>query len=384
MAAMAEIESLGFEICERPLPGSIPYAIFQGRSNSRWWLIPIPNRHVATSGLALFQPILASAKLMKYAALVGSSMGLLSLCARKKLYLTGKSCLAEMIDTPDLHYAFFTGTDSPHRKLVAQIMDAQGDIKGFAKVTRNATIKPLLTHEATTLKFLTALDIKTARTPTLIFNGELGGVALLVTDTLKTPQSKTITNLNGAHLAFIEELSQRTAATSTPSKVELINLLKNRLNALTENLTPQWQRRIDEGIEYVVRHRDGLLRSSLTHGDFTPWNTLFVDGQLYVFDLEYSTTDYPASNDLIHFMLASPGLNKQTFIKQIRLLTLQTRRSFHLESDALALSHVILYLISHSLSYFHRSNLQPFLSEMWDGAEDRAALIDAALKSAAG
>ncbi len=73
--AITDIESLGVRVTTEPIAGSIPYAIVGGRSNARWWLLPLTNRKVTISGLALFQPILTSAKLMKHGVTTLSRLG---------------------------------------------------------------------------------------------------------------------------------------------------------------------------------------------------------------------------------------------------------------------------------------------------------------------
>jgi hypothetical protein len=125
-AALAEIESLDVQVSDRQIPGSTAYAIVGGRSNARWWLIPLKNRQVATSGLAMFQPILASAKLIKQTALALSRVGLQSMWASPALYLAGTPSIAQHFGNDARSFAYFTGTDSPHRKLAVQAMDVAG------------------------------------------------------------------------------------------------------------------------------------------------------------------------------------------------------------------------------------------------------------------
>ena len=74
--AMAGIETLGLRVTVQPSPSSLPYAIVGGRSNARYWLIPLTNGKVAASSFALFQPLLTSARLLKLAACVLSLLGL--------------------------------------------------------------------------------------------------------------------------------------------------------------------------------------------------------------------------------------------------------------------------------------------------------------------
>jgi hypothetical protein len=173
-AALAEIESLDVQVSDRPIRGSTPYAIVGGRSNARWWLIPLTNRQVAMGGLAMFQPILASAKLIKQAVLALSRVGLQSMWARPALYLADTPSIAKHFGNDVRSFAYFTGTDSPHRKLAVQAMDESGRLMGFAKVTCNPLVSPLLRHEADTLGLVNGLGLTTAKVPKVLFSGGQG------------------------------------------------------------------------------------------------------------------------------------------------------------------------------------------------------------------
>lgn len=375
-AALTEIEALGFRVSDRPSPGTTPYGIVGGRSNSRWWLISLANRRVSASGMALFQPILTSAKLIKNAAVTASALGLSSLWVKQKLYITGTPCLSEMLGSEDLHFAFFTGTDCPHRKVAVQIMDSQGGIKGFAKVTQSPSVKPLLAHEAETLNHLQTLEFLTAQIPKVLFSGTHGDASLLVTDTLKKPSTKTTTSLNQAHLAFLAELAKKTAAQETDSKDWLAKELAKRYAAVSERVPNEWQSRIEWGVDYISKHSQDMPPPSLSHGDFTPWNTFFVDGRLYVFDWEYADHIYPSGYDLIHFILALPDTNRQSTVSKVELVVKALREADCASSPQVAKAIFLAYLCGHTLHYIGRESMGGSLVNLWDGAEKIAALFD--------
>jgi len=374
--AVTEIESLGFRVSENPGPDSIPYTVIGGRSNARWWLVPLANRKVAMSGMALFQPIIPSAKILKGAALMASSLGLSALWARKKLYISGKAHLADLFGENDLHYAFFTGTDSPHRKVAVQIMDKAGNIKGFAKVSRNPAIKPLLSYEAAILNDLRSLELQSAHIPTVLFSGERDGASLLVTDTLKTARTKTSICFNNAHRAFLHELAHKTAIPETGGKEGLVTELQRRYAAVVERLPVKWRHRIEQGFEKIAEQRDSLGPAVLCHGDFTPWNTFFVDSKLYVFDWEYADHIYPAGYDAIHFLLSLPKIKRQPAAEKIKRV-LKELAEMHYLSDGSSIKPILLvYLCGHALQYMHRAPVEDGRILSWDGSEEIAVLID--------
>jgi hypothetical protein len=375
--AIADIESLGVRVTAHRAPGAKPYAIVGGRSNARWWLIPLHNGRVAASGLALFQPLLVSARYMKTVVVGLSLMGLSRLWARQRVYISGEPALGCYFPgTQSPVYAYFTGTDSPHRKLAVQIMDANGLIKGFAKVSRNPVVQPLLSYEAVTLNHLRTLDLKTAHIPTVLFSEEQDGVSILVTDTLKTTRT-TSSSLNKAHLAFLAEMASKTADPSRDGNDGLVTEMRRRYAAVGERLPSVWQRRIEQCIDYIGQCRPALEHGVLSHGDFTPWNTFFVDGRLYVFDWEYADHIYPAGYDLIHFMLSMPQTNHQPAVETLKQVFKTLGEAQCACSNNAAKTIFMTYLCGHTLHYIGRVPVGSSKVNTWDGAEKIAALLDA-------
>lgn len=371
--AIADIESLGVRVSSEASSNSKPYAVVGGRSNARWWLIPLENGRLTASGLALFQPLLTSARYMKAAASILSAIGLSRLWVKYKVFISGESSLARHFHPAEsLSYAYFTGTSSPHRKVAVQIMDSSGTIKGFAKVSRNPRVHKLLNHEAGILIRLGMLNLQTINIPKLLYIGEQNDGALLITDTLKTPLTKTKTSLMPGHITALKELAERTIESNDGY---FIQVLKQRYVHVSEKLTSKWQRRFENGLRYLEAANHGFLPSTLTHGDFTPWNTFFTGKKLYVFDWEYAETDYPCSNDLIHFLLATPGFRKKTPIIQIRLLCKHIENNYEISLDK-AIAHLIIYLLSHTLRYVERLDNDLNRIESWEGEAENAELME--------
>jgi len=380
-SARREIEELGFRFSIVPTLDSNPYAIIGGRSNARWWLIPINNNRVAISGLALFQPVIISAHLLKRAAIEISGLGLTGLWARNKIYISSrKSCLADIFGDNNLSYAFFTGTDSPHRKVAIQIMDDKGSIKGFAKVSRKEIIKPLLTHEAKTLNYLHSLNLQTALIPKVLFCGNIAGAQMLVTDTRKTEHSKTQIDLNNKHIAFLRELTEKTTSHNSNVTDWFVEALYQQYEELAERLTEEWQLRLKKAIAVVAGREKNHRSRSLSHGDFTPWNTFFVDGSLYVFDWEYAKWECSPGYDLIHFLLSLPATKKKLFHDTICRIRMLLKEMLLAENDATADILILSYLCGHSLHYSGRKMEVDSPVTTWDGEPEAAALIDILLK----
>jgi len=379
--ALAELEGLGFRVSEKPRPGAKPYGIIGGRSNQRWWLIPLEDSRLTINGLAMFQPIVASAKVIKSAAIITSKLGLASTFLREKVYISGRSDFEDIFSQRFLSYSFFTGTDSPHRKVAVQVMDRNGTIKGFGKVSRNPAVKPLLAHEAETLNHLHTLGLTTAQTPSALFCGNIGGVLALVTDSLKTARSKSATTMREAHVNFLRELAEKTVKPPTADNGWLIAELSSRYIAVAEILPLDWRMRFDETLDYLAQEGGYWGPKVLSHGDFTPWNTFFVNDQLYVFDWEYANSRYPVGYDLMHFLFSLPPIANQSAdraLAQVRqLLSLVEIDQVNMVEDSFLLG----YLCAHSLFYFGREVAAGNELSGWVGGQRAAEYIDCLLKA---
>jgi hypothetical protein len=378
--ALAEIEALGFRVSDKPSHDSTPYGIIGGRTNQRWWLVPLNDRRLTISGLALFQPVTTSAKLLKSAAVMASNLGLSSVWTRKQVYVSGNSVLEDVFAEKDLSYAFFTGTDSPHRKVAVQVMDRTGRIRGFAKVSKNASVKPFLNHEANTLNYLNTLDLQTTLIPKVLFCGEIGGVEVLVTDSLKTSRSKTVTALNDAHLAFLRELAEKTAVPVKASDMSFVADLRKQYVAVSERLTVEWRQRLEKALAVLESSGSNLGVRALGHGDFTPWNTFFVDGKLYVFDWEYASDKFSVGYDLIHFGLASSVVKNQTSCDVIDLAKKVLLDSELVLEASTAELYFLGYLCGHTLHYAGREPEVSGEIMSLDGSQDAAFAIDAIIE----
>ncbi len=378
--AIDEIQSLGFRVFYKSTPNARPYAILNGRSNKRWWLIPLINRRLALSGIALFQPITTSAKILKIIFIALFPLGLMIFFRKRIVYISGSpSFMAKIFSKDNLHYSFFTGTDSPHRKIAVQIMDHEGNIKGFAKVSKNVAVKPLLKYEASILDQLEKQKLKSVEVPKVLFYGNVGSADVLITDSLKTEDTKTSTKLKKAHIDFIRELAKKKNVTKSANCSNFFPELWKRYEAIAGNLPVQWRRRFEKALKLLETSNIDLGSKGLSHGDFTPWNTFFVNGQLYVFDWEYASYNHPIGYDLVHFMFSLPQIKNKTTSKKIasvrEMLSKYSIPGNEKTYDILILS----YLCWNSIHYINRGINRDEVICNWDGSREIAACFDALL-----
>jgi hypothetical protein len=290
--------------------GGVPFAVVAARSNPRWWLLPLDNRRVAAMGLEMLQPMTHMAQLAKIGARTLAQFG------QQRFLGRGQICLAGLTDQPDLqdafggkaaHIACFTGTDGPHRKTALQIMDSAGTILGYAKLTRVSRVRPYLRNEASMLRQLAKLDLRTAEVPALIKLRDDDAVTLLITDSLRSA-GKDAPLLPGlAHLSFLNELRSKS---ERPGAEITLKWLTHETARVRATAGVAWTMRLDRVVAALLPFARSIP-VCLTHGDFTPWNCFLQQGRLYVFDWEYANPSWPVGFDLAHFMLATIPLDQQ-------------------------------------------------------------------------
>jgi hypothetical protein len=377
--AMADLAVLGINVSLKPAPGAEPYAVVSGRSNARWWLFPLRTGRLTASGLGLFQPVLSGARHMKTVASWLSRVHLQHLWARQKVYVTYGTAIDDLYGGEARSFAFFTGTDSPHRKVAVQIMDGGGRILGFAKLTRNADVAALLMHEAATLQRLRAFALRTANVPRVLRAGCHGIGTLLVTDSLKTGRSRVATQFTTAHQQFVGELTQASGPVTRPMQ-EIATRYQVRVGQVRARLAPEWHQRLEDATAALASLGRTEVQTALSHGDFTPSNTFFCDKGLYVFDWEYAEDDALPGNDVAHFLLNEPRSRILPAVEKLRKARLEIVRTNTGVSAAVADGCLLGYLLTQCLRQLERlPTVSPTLED-WDGAEDQAAMLDHLLR----
>lgn len=313
---------------------------------------------------------------MKAVAGALSILGLSSLWTRNKVYIAGEPDLARHFPSGEpLAFAYFTGTDSPHRKVAIQIMDCSGKLKGFAKLTRNPQVRTLLAREAAMLWSVQALGLKAAHVPKLLSYCEQGDRTLLVTDTLKTARTTSTTNFTQAHCAFVQELSRKTAAPHPVYASELAAEFRARFIRVRPQLDQPWSKRLDDAIGALEAQTDLQLPACLSHGDFTPWNTFMANGRLYVFDWEYAEHARPPSSDIIHFVLNEPRMRSQPASAKIEaVMACLSQPWVDIQKEAVP-ALLMIYLLTQTLRQIERLP-RATKHTTWDGADKAAAIFD--------
>lgn len=377
-AARDDLVGLGFEVALAPTSSTRPFAVIAGRTNARWWLLPVESGALLRSGLALFQPASRSAALLRFVATAASRLRANGLISREVLHVAWRGGpIAEAFPGHDLRFAIFTGTDSPHRKCTIQVMDPDGRVVGYAKAGRAAPACAALDAEATNLENIRGLGLAAAVTPRLIAHGTTGSVRFLITDGSKTPASWSPLELKEVHFAFLTDLRERSRIPGTSGEDWLLPRMHAEFARVAPRLSPPWRLRLERALEHV-RCLGPLPERQLHHGDFTPWNCFLDSDRLHVFDWEYASYFAPPAFDLMHFLVTTTARasRQRSFANLVgtarRLLP---RGAPHLD-PALTETLIVAYLCEVSLRYSLRVPEGSREFEGWPEHALAAGLLD--------
>lgn len=358
--------------------GGLRYAIVAGRSNPRYWLLPLDARRPAAAALEMLQPIAPAAKLAKRLARGVARFGPLHFLGRGRIHLSGLPNLAGAFEDRAAHVAYFTGTEGPHRKTAVQVMTSDGSILGYGKLSRTERLRPYLRNEAAMLNRIAALALKTADVPRVLALRDDDLLTLLVTDSVKS-SSHTAPRMPGAeHLTFLEELRTRT---ERPNAQTTLDALAHRAAALASVAGPEWTSRLTR-VEAALRPVADHVPVCFVHGDFTPWNTFLQDGRLYVFDWEYANELWPVGFDLAHFHLATTPPEEQ--VASLPRLSRALAGAYFNGDNAMARRSLLLCLACHAVFYLGRLLDAGSALAAWAEGPERGAMIDRLLAADTG
>lgn len=347
------------------------FAVIAARSNPRWWLVPLDNRRATVAGLQMLQPVTLSARLSKAGGMAIARFGPHTLLSRDLLRLSGLPDLSEAFSGRAEHVAYFTGTDGPHRKSALQVMDSEGAILGYAKLSRMPHVRPYLYNEKVMLAHVAAMKLRSADVPRVLAFRDDGTVTLLVTDSLKSVTHTSPKFLVPEHIAFLAELRRHTEHRGADELLDKI-LVQTRAN-YAAILGPVWANRLVR-LEAILRPYANTIPLCLGHGDFTPWNTFMQSGRLYVFDWEYARPDWPVGYDLAHFLLSTLPASDQPDQLPNLIRTLADTQFGGVTTYAVRA--LLLSLACHALFYINRLREAGSPLEDWIDGSARAVLID--------
>lgn len=272
------------------------------------FLLPYDNRQAAREALRSYT--FYSRSLRKGVTLTAAALGWPCMRGNTVLVASRRRSRFEVIaqlaaGETELEAAIYFGAPGLFRKICARWMRCGGEAVCHLKLPTTPEANARVLHEATMLNALWTCAGLRSHIPRVIHSGSINGVQFVIQSALEGEGGPVEFGPSHEHLLRLFHRYQP----SRRSGHSLVDAVAERLRRSMSRLGSRWQ---DLGSD-VLRMASEELRNcsadcSLSHGDFTPWNTRLRNGQLSVFDWETAEPNAPCLWDKFHFLTQTRSL----------------------------------------------------------------------------
>lgn len=247
-------------------------------------------------------------------------------------------------------WALFTGTVGPNRKAVFYAG------KQFIKVPLGKDSGALLLNEACTLNKLTLASSEVSLSFSFPQRFITKTQAIKLSDI--AGEGKRCSSFTSAHVTALKDIRNfsgnarplKHIGTWINAKNDLADLCHSDDKRLPKGMLRKLTRLIEETNEETV------IETSMSHGDFTPWNMYKNGDRLHIYDWELANTMMPVGFDAFHFIIQQgvlvDHLNWTAIENKIRsTLTEEIFASLSSSGKAKMDDYLKLYLIMNTIYY---------------------------------
>lgn len=322
-------------------------------SDGKLWIMPSKNMQIAMN---LYQPSSVKGKIVKkfFPYLKGYGIVRRILHANEGKFIISPNIfnlISNVFEQSNIEFAVFGGTPGARQKVTLQLSKGTG-ILGYCKFCENDNVRKLFVQEAGTLERLNNVGMKGV--PSSLFCGELENMGIFIQSTFKTNNSEILHCWTKLHKDFLDDLFEKTKLNLQFSDSDyyryLVYLKEN------ESLFSEKDREvIRKGVNAIEKHYKNEVEFSYFHADFTPWNMFVENGQLCVFDFEYTQRSFPPYMDMIHYILQIAILEKRLEVEQVYSYYEKSKNNCYIKRDDidwLCLSY-LLFIISFYMQLYN-------------------------------
>jgi hypothetical protein len=307
------------------------YAVVPSLASPRF-LVPLGTSQCGANSLHTYSAHKPLARAFKYALQMGLRTGLAQPFLRQRVSIhesdlasdpvtsnqSLRRYLARALGQSEVFLGVSLGTPSPHQKPLFQVMDRNGRALGYAKIGWNQETIRIVKNEAQALERLAENKFTSASIPRALLAEDWNGHYVLLQSGPPSEHWSPSRDVTAGHVQFLRELNQTNASTALLQASPWHQNLQERLRSLDamgaayDADLVQWALE-----ECAVCFGESEACFGIKHGDFTPWNLLQKEGNLFVLDWEYAENHSPAGSDLFHFAVQRAALVEEAKPKQI-------------------------------------------------------------------
>lgn len=198
----------------------------------------------------------------------------------------------------DAQWAIFTGTTGINRKALAYTTGEEGSF--FMKIALQTQNKWLFTNECDAIQYWQKQDKEYFEMPTIVSkNADL----LMLTEVGK--DAKRAEKITPLHIKALKEIEKKTLRCLPIKFVPVYRTLREDLKSLTKKQDERVPQGILRKLQFLFDgiRTDTIVRTCLSHGDFTPWNMYVGKEKMALYDWELSNPCMPIGFDAFHFII---------------------------------------------------------------------------------
>lgn len=176
----------------------------------------------------------------------------------------------------------------------------------LVKAGAGPVVDRLLACEALWLRTLSVEPALHSHIPEIV--AHCGGAGLCFLAQTPLPGRRNF-RIGTAHFNFLRALHNWSARNLRYPESDLARNLRVRLSSLQNKLPQRWIERLSSAVEHIeMKYGDSPELFTVSHGDFSPWNTLIHQDRVLVFDWEFAAAEQLPLFDPLHFALKLPAL----------------------------------------------------------------------------
>ncbi len=205
--------------------------------------------------------------------------------------------LADVMGTP-VRVGIMLGTRRVNQKPVLQVFDLDGRLLAYAKVGHNELTAALVRREAAALQRLHADPPRWCRVPRVVYHGQWGGLALLVTTPMLPEPGVRGVPRQARVNAMLEVAGLDGARHSTLQDSGFWRAMRAEVTRIAPEPGGAELARLADRIE----DRDGrtVVQLGCWHGDWSRWNMNLREGIVQIWDWERYDAEVPWGLDALH------------------------------------------------------------------------------------
>ena len=320
--------------------------------SDKTWVMPSENLEPA---LEMYQPSTIKGKVLKSCIkLFHTNEKILYKlgCEKKKLSFNVDilSYLQKIINEKNVYIAAYMGdtTTKQNNKVTLQIYNDQR-IFCYVKMSEEPEVLENFSREINSLKYLVEKGI--TNIPKVLGDEEIQGLRIFVQSTNKPLKQQVRLQFGRKQVKFIDNIVKRTKKDiryETSQFYESIQYLKS--------VVPQFEDKEQSIIKAAVRQVETYaeekgLEFAFSHGDYTPWNVYYVDGELFAFDFEYCYQTMPCYMDIFHYLTQFSIMGQHNDVEKTILLYQENKETLkeYVENQDVV---YVCYLL-HIIAFYH-------------------------------